>query len=48
MRRAGGLKITGHLCSVTWPEAVESGIDNLEHGPVFSDIEQFMGTSKHP
>ncbi|KAA6459777.1 amidohydrolase [Acidobacteria bacterium AB60] len=30
-------KITGHLCSVTWKEAVEMGIDNLEHGPVFTD-----------
>src|SRR5262249_59514819 len=27
-----GLKVTGHLCSVTYPEAVEAGIDNLEHG----------------
>jgi imidazolonepropionase-like amidohydrolase len=27
-----GLKITGHLCSVTYPEAVELGIDDLEHG----------------
>jgi imidazolonepropionase-like amidohydrolase len=27
-----GLKITGHLCSVTYDEAVEIGIDNLEHG----------------
>ena len=27
-----GLKITGHLCSVTYPEAVSLGIDNLEHG----------------
>jgi imidazolonepropionase-like amidohydrolase len=26
------LKVTGHLCSVTYPEAVELGIDNLEHG----------------
>jgi imidazolonepropionase-like amidohydrolase len=26
------LKITGHLCSVTYPEAVALGIDNLEHG----------------
>jgi imidazolonepropionase-like amidohydrolase len=26
------LKLTGHLCSVTYPEAVELGIDNLEHG----------------
>jgi len=29
---AHGLKITGHLCSVTYPEAVELGIDDLEHG----------------
>jgi imidazolonepropionase-like amidohydrolase len=29
---AKGLKITGHLCSVTYPEAAELGIDNLEHG----------------
>jgi imidazolonepropionase-like amidohydrolase len=27
-----GLKVTGHLCSVTYAEAVEAGIDNLEHG----------------
>jgi imidazolonepropionase-like amidohydrolase len=27
-----GLKLTGHLCSVTYPEAVGLGIDNLEHG----------------
>ena len=27
-----GLKITGHLCAVTYPEAAEMGIDNLEHG----------------
>ena len=27
-----GLKITGHLCSVTFREAAEIGIDNLEHG----------------
>ena len=26
------LKITGHLCSVTYPEAAALGIDNLEHG----------------
>lgn len=26
------MKVTGHLCSVTYPEAVELGIDNLEHG----------------
>lgn len=27
-----GLKITGHLCSVTYREAALIGIDNLEHG----------------
>jgi enamidase len=26
------LKITGHLCSVTYSEAADLGIDNLEHG----------------
>ncbi len=29
---ARGLKITGHLCSVTYREAADAGIDNLEHG----------------
>src|SRR5262249_5904538 len=29
---ARGLKVTGHLCSVTYPEAIALGIDNLEHG----------------
>jgi hypothetical protein len=33
------MKLTGHLCSVTWPEAIALGIDDLEHGPVFSDTE---------
>jgi imidazolonepropionase-like amidohydrolase len=32
-------KLTGHLCSVTWPEAVALGIDDFEHGPVFTDTE---------
>jgi imidazolonepropionase-like amidohydrolase len=27
-----GIKVTGHLCSVTYQEAVDLGIDNLEHG----------------
>jgi imidazolonepropionase-like amidohydrolase len=27
-----GLKLTGHLCSVTYPEAIDLGIDDLEHG----------------
>lgn len=29
---ARGLKVTGHLCSVTYREAADIGIDNLEHG----------------
>jgi enamidase len=27
-----GIKVTGHLCSVTYAEAAGIGIDNLEHG----------------
>jgi imidazolonepropionase-like amidohydrolase len=27
-----GIKVTGHLCSVTYTEAANLGIDNLEHG----------------
>jgi enamidase len=27
-----GMKLTGHLCSVTYAEAAGMGIDNLEHG----------------
>ena len=34
-----GLKITAHLCSVSWPEAVAAGVDDLEHGPVYTDSE---------
>src|SRR5262245_50308369 len=29
---AKGIKVTGHLCSVTFHEAAALGIDNLEHG----------------
>jgi imidazolonepropionase-like amidohydrolase len=29
---ARGVKVTGHLCSVTYREAADLGIDNLEHG----------------
>jgi hypothetical protein len=32
-------KLTGHLCSVTWREAIALGIDDFEHGPVFTDTE---------
>jgi imidazolonepropionase-like amidohydrolase len=38
-----GLKVTGHLGSVTWPEAMALGIDNFEHGPVFTDTEFAVG-----
>jgi hypothetical protein len=41
------LKLTGHLCSVTWPEAVALGIDNLEHGPVFADTEFVAGKKEN-
>lgn len=34
-----GLKVTGHLCSVTSREAADLGIDNLEHGPLVVDTE---------
>ena len=27
-----GIKVTGHLCSITYKEAAELGIDDLEHG----------------
>ena len=33
---AHGLKITGHLCSVTFREAARLGIDDLEHGLLVS------------
>lgn len=34
-----GLKVTGHLCAVDYRRAAAIGIDNLEHGPVFTDSE---------
>jgi enamidase len=38
---ARGAKITGHLCSVTYREAAERGIDNLEHGfAVMTDFDK--------
>jgi imidazolonepropionase-like amidohydrolase len=39
-----GLKVTGHLCSVTYREAAEAGIDNLEHG--FMESSDFDTTKK--
>jgi imidazolonepropionase-like amidohydrolase len=38
-----GLRITAHLCSVSWPEAIATGIDDLEHGPVYTDSEFVAG-----
>jgi imidazolonepropionase-like amidohydrolase len=31
-----GLKVTGHLCSITYHEAAELGIDDIEHGFVLA------------
>ncbi len=36
---AHNFKLTGHLCSVTWHEAIAMGIDDMEHGPVFTDTD---------
>ncbi len=33
------MKVTAHLCSVTYPEAAALGIDDLEHGPMYYDME---------
>jgi hypothetical protein len=41
-----GIKITGHLCSVDYRQAAALGIDNLEHGPVYTDSE-FVPERKH-
>ncbi len=38
------IKVTGHLCSITYHEAAELGIDNLEHGFVAST--DFVTTKK--
>jgi imidazolonepropionase-like amidohydrolase len=37
-----GLKITGHLCSIGFTDAVDMGIDGLEHG-ILADTEFFPG-----
>lgn len=39
---ANGMKVTAHLCSVGFREAVELGIDNLEHG-LLTNSEFFPG-----
>jgi imidazolonepropionase-like amidohydrolase len=33
---ARGLKVTGHLCTIGFRDAVAAGIDNLEHGFLFN------------
>jgi imidazolonepropionase-like amidohydrolase len=38
-----GLRITAHLCSVSWPEAIAAGLDDFEHGPVYTDSEFVAG-----
>ena len=38
------LKVTGHLCSVTYAEAADLGIDNLEHG--FMPATDFVADKK--
>jgi imidazolonepropionase-like amidohydrolase len=39
---ARGLKVTGHLCSIGFKDAVAAGIDNLEHG-FFTDSDFVPG-----
>ena len=39
---ANGVKVTAHLCSVGYREAVALGIDNLEHG-LFANSEYYEG-----
>ena len=39
-----GMKVTGHLCSVTYAEAADLGIDNLEHG--FMPATDFVATKQ--
>lgn len=42
-----GLKITGHLCTLTYREAAELGIDNLEHGfMASSDFDEAKKTNE--
>ena len=44
-----GIKVTGHLCSVSFTEAVALGIDNIEHGlPTNSDYSPGRGQDECP
>jgi len=38
-----GIKVTGHLCSVGWRDAIALGIDDFEHGPIGTDAEFVPG-----
>ncbi|NNE35989.1 MAG: amidohydrolase family protein [Rhodothermales bacterium] len=40
-----GVKVTGHLCSVSFREAVAMGIDNLEHG-FFTNTDYYPNKEK--
>lgn len=42
---ARGMKVTGHICSVTFRQAVALGIDNLEHG-LFTNSDYAEGKQK--
>jgi imidazolonepropionase-like amidohydrolase len=41
-----GAKITGHLCAVDYRQAAALGIDDLEHGPIYTDSEFVQGRKK--
>ncbi len=43
-----GMKVTGHLCSVSFREAAEMGIDNLEHGPFVAPDSELYSKRKQP
>ena len=46
---AQGIKVTGHICSVSFTEAVALGIDNIEHGlPTNSDYYPGRGKDECP
>lgn len=41
---SNNIKVTGHLCSITFKEASEMGIDAIEHG--FNSVSDFRGNKK--
>jgi imidazolonepropionase-like amidohydrolase len=43
-----GMKVTAHLCSVSFREAAEMGIDNLEHGPFIAPDSELYSKRKQP